>query len=185
MIVIEGPDGAGKTTLLKHLQHTFPEIETAPRFSSSEGGPVQSLGIKVATDLNSWWAKPLHFYDRHPFISELIYGPILRSEVKDNLHKVDFAALQDKFYSKSLIIVCLPGEHTCRKNLDKEPQLAGVGEKYTQIYRAYQAFLRNRTSQTLNPNVIWYDYELHSTQYLEDKIKQHQYIWENRKGIDL
>ena len=128
MIVLEGADGAGKTTLLTHLQRRFPMIDTHERYSSSVGGPGDSLDIRIATDMNALWSRAPQFYDRHPFISEFIYGPIIRGKIKDGLDRIEMLPFRKRFYEEALIILCLPPFHEVHKNVNRDPdnQMAGV-----------------------------------------------------------
>lgn len=169
MIVLEGPDGAGKTTLLTHLQKLFPYIDTHERFSTSEGGPVDSLDVRIATDMNSMWSRKPQFYDRHPFISEFIYGPILRSEIKDGLNRLEMKTFRDTFYQDSLIILCLPPAYIVDNNVRSDTvQMPGVLSHIGDIYNAYHNF--HKHSNFPNDNLVWYDYTQHTTGYLEQQI---------------
>lgn len=79
-IVVEGPDGAGKTTFIKGLLERHPEtFEKAPRFATSEDGPKEGLQERVQKDLEMQMDEGgrVIVYDRHPLVSELIYGPAL------------------------------------------------------------------------------------------------------------
>lgn len=178
MIVLEGPDGSGKTTLLTHLQKRFPHIDTHERFSTSEGGPVDRLDIKVATDMTGMYMRPPMFYDRHPFISEFIYGPILRGEIKDNLADIELRPYRNTFFLDSLIILCLPPAFVIETNMYAEDQMDGVRENMGAIYNSYHSFLRHQP--IVNDNLVWHDYTQHSTEYVEERIENYY----NQKRIE-
>lgn len=78
-IIVEGPDGAGKSTFIKGLMDRHPDFERAPRFATSEDGPMEALRDRVDADLGRKIDEPgrVIIYDRHPLISELIYSPAL------------------------------------------------------------------------------------------------------------
>lgn len=169
MIVLEGPDGAGKTTLLTHLQNAFPHIDTHERFSASVGGPVDDLSERVLVDMTAHRYRAPQFYDRHPFISEFIYGPIVRGGVKDNLDDPHMMNLRDEFFGEALIILCLPQPSTVISNVRMDPtnQMPGVLLNIGPIYEAYNELHRYRAFHTM----IWYDYEVHTLAFMESRIK--------------
>lgn len=181
MIILEGPDGGGKTTLLAHLQEKH-KLRQAPRFSSSVGGPVTKLDDAVLTDLAENWdpskGVDCMIYDRHPFISEFIYGPIIRGKVKDNLDRRNLLGARAMFDMKALVILCVPPFETAWANVQHDPnnQMPGVMAEYDRIYTAYQRLLR---SSAFEP--IWYDYTVHSTDYLDTKVAEHRYNWETNR----
>lgn len=181
MIVIEGPDGSGKSTLLSHLQKALPHIDTHERFSTSVGGPVESLDIRVATDMKALESRAPQFYDRHPLISEFIYGPIIRNEIKDGLDQIEMTTFKKKFFREALIIVCLPRIETVMWNVHQDPdnQMAGVLPNIVPIYEAYNNLLRYRAFHTM----IWYDYEQHSTQFVEERVQAYYERKKAQRGI--
>lgn len=180
MIILEGVDGGGKTTLLNHLSTTH-NLKQAPRFSTSVGGPISKLDVAVVNDLEMNWdpgqRRECMLYDRHPFISEFIYGPIIRGKVKDNLDRRNMLGHRAMFDMKALVIVCLPPFEIAWANVQHDPnnQMPGVMSEFDRIYTAYQRLLRSSPSET-----IWYDYTVHTTDYLEGKVSEHRYNWENR-----
>lgn len=181
MIVVEGPDGAGKTSLLSHLQQAFPHIDTHARFSTSVGGPVSSLDTRVALDMRTRNDRAPMFYDRHPFISEFVYGPIVRDEIKDHLDAPDMLLLRKDFFAQSLIIVCLPAIETVFRNINQDPdnQMPGVLPNIVPIYEAYNSLLRYRAFHTM----IWYDYEQHDTKFVEDRVQAYYERKKTQRGL--
>jgi hypothetical protein len=81
-LIIEGMDGSGKDTLIQSLMAYKGWADNVPlrvhsRASTSLGGPVTGLAQWVEDDLASLEAKesPQRWvYNRHPLISEPIYG---------------------------------------------------------------------------------------------------------------
>lgn len=182
MIVLEGPDGAGKTTLLTHLQTRFPHIDTHERFSSSVEGPVSSLDVRIATDMNSRWSRAPQFYDRHPFISEFIYGPIIRKEIKDGLDRIEMRPLRKEFFQDSLIILCLPQAYIVDNNVRSDTvQMPGVLEHIGSIYNAYHSFLKHQP--IVNDNLVWHDYTAHTPDFVEDKVYEYYERKATQRGI--
>lgn len=181
MIVLEGCDGAGKSTLLTHLQTTFPHIDTHERFSSSVGGPVDDLSERVRVDMAQYKQRAPQFYDRHPFVSEFIYGPIIRGGVKDNLDAPDMIKLRNQFFGEALIILCLPKTSTVLHNIRRDPenQMSGVLPNIVPIYEAYNDLHRYRAFHT----VIWYDYELHTPSFVESRVDAYYERKVKQRGI--
>lgn len=115
--------------------------------------------------------KPM-FYDRHPFISEFIYGPILRGEVKDNLADLELRPYRNTFFSDALIILCLPPAYIVDNNVRGDTvQMEGVLSSIGEIYNSYHAF--HKHMKFPNDNLVWYDYTTHSTEYVEDCVRNY------------
>lgn len=160
MIILEGPDGAGKTTLMEQLLDAFPSIEHHERASTSTGGPVDNIFNWAEADVETWPVQPLSFYDRHPLISEPIYGTILRGNVDPRFGDVAGANLMHKLNSKALVVYCLPEFSTVFANIQKNEadQLSGVGENIWDIYESYRQ--RMFTHAHYMPHTAFhYDYE--------------------------
>lgn len=134
MLILEGPDGGGKTTLLNTLALDF-ELPIHPRFSTSTGGPLDNIYNRGRQDLLTWGDQELSLYDRHPMVSEPIYGAILRRDVDKNFYRT--RASDTAFLGRGLMIFVLPGFSTVQANLGIEDQLDGVAENILKIYKAY------------------------------------------------
>lgn len=174
-IIIEGPDGAGKTTLISHLRETF-GLEQAPRFSTSLGGPVDDLIRRTWDDVLSWHQRTgAVIYDRHPLISELIYGPLVRGDVAAGFSGTTARYLMQRLYREALIVLCLPPQDVVRANVHKdgEAQMPGVVQQIDTIWSLY----RNLAVQWPTPRLVQYDYtqeqddQLNSLSRLEANIR--------------
>lgn len=141
MIVVEGPDGSGKTTLVNRLCTEF-GIEVRPRACTSDGGPVEDLPGWIRRDL--LMNPDYGIYDRYPLISEMIYGPTLRSDA-DRLgrNEEQLNWLLEQFYNNHpLIIYCLPPQMVVRANVASShdgdtPHLQGVLKYVDTLWAAY------------------------------------------------
>jgi hypothetical protein len=145
MILLEGPDGSGKTNLSKHL-HERLGIQVAPRFATSEGGPVDELYMKMHADLRTWdTSYEPRIYDRHPLISELIYGPLVRGEMKPGFAHPSTTQLRKRVAYRSLVILALPPFDTVRRNVANEefPQMPGVQRNIRAIWSMYELLLHD------------------------------------------
>lgn len=120
MIIVEGPDGAGKTSLITRLRDDL-GVETRPRHCTSEDGPLDGLLQWVEDDLKTHVHEGI--YDRHPLISELVYGPIIRGEalLGDDVDRLVNVLLKFKHYDP-LIIMCLPPRAQVRVNVAQNHQ---------------------------------------------------------------
>lgn len=145
-IIVEGCDGTGKTTLINELleykQHgqTEPYFTMHERASRSQEGPVDALDTWVEKDLAGIDTHPPSVYDRHPLISEPIYGPVCRGmlpgKFNDGLWQV---TARSRLARYSLVIWCVPPWNTVRNNLvaSAHNQMAGVIINARRIYDMY------------------------------------------------
>lgn len=154
-IVVEGPDGAGKTTLMETLRATagkryFVMMRHSCRpYTSADAMRFYDILRGVNQELTV-------LIDRHPCISEPIYGPILRGH--DLLEKISRERLLEMIeQSCSRIIYCRPPERVIRENLSKQPQLAGVFEKIGRLIDTYDRAMHAIGSRTGIP-IITYDW---------------------------
>jgi GTPase SAR1 family protein len=140
-VIIEGPDGSGKTTLIKRITEQYPAL-VHERASTSEGGPVDNLVEWIESDFDKleWPSNTAYLYDRHPMISEPIYGPLLRNKMPDGFN--DRLWRNDVFMSldaNAVVVWCRPPITTVVNNIMKEstPQMPGVRATIGAIYAAY------------------------------------------------
>lgn len=140
-IVVEGPDGSGKTTLMGELKRRF-ELGSYPRFSTSLGGPIPELAKRVETATSTLFNAPLPFIlDRHPLVSEMVYGPILRGRPVDP-HFVDLewvSCYSQGLMKRCIIVFCIPPLPRVRANVQANiwDQMPGVAEHIDAIYTSY------------------------------------------------
>ena len=165
MIVLEGPDGGGKTTLLETLTKRYPQIPVAPRASSSVEGPVKNLFEWATQDVSIWPLRPYSIYDRHPLISEYVYGNSVRKKPGEGFTTQKAATLRQLVYRQALVIFCLPPLKVVRENVQANApeQMAGVVENITKIYQMYaflartwpgRAYIYNYTDKLSLPRIL-------------------------------
>lgn len=154
LIVVEGPDASGKTTLLRKLKQEANE----QFFILSRARPPASLEEIYRTLI--WVSlrnpKMLLMMDRHPFISESVYGPLLR---KESIITRDFPKLSFQIpvlQKIDLIIYCRPPVSTIVKNIYKNDQLEGVVEGIGHIVSHYDGLMKQYAENDLN--VLHYNY---------------------------
>lgn len=178
MIIVEGPDGAGKSTLVEQLREWYPSMMLAPRASSSgpEGGPVPDLYEWTHRDVHSWPNRPLSIYDRHPLISEYIYGPVIRGTIDPRFHGTGLHRYMSR---RALLVLCLPPLNVVRRSVSAERDMAGVAAHIDTIWTLY-ASLRATWPDPLS--VVRYDYTdtmLDSTMAgVVHRINLHRNDWE-------
>lgn len=173
-IIVEGPDGAGKTSLINRLHHVFPEVEHGPRACTSEGGPIEDLMGWIDTDVMSDYTHKV-IYDRHPLISEPIYGPAIRGSSK--LSDFHWLNTRMSFFLRRnpLIIFCLPPWEEVKANVEKNhepntPHLRGVLRYSQAIYDMYVA--RAALNPAISQTWVW-DYTSGDFSKLCQAVRSH------------
>lgn len=154
LIVVEGPDGAGKTTLIRNLRNsTKRHFLTLHR----SGPPGTIANVRAYLELTRHAARsdlPV-ICDRHPLISEPIYGQVLRGH---NLIEQHFS---NEFVGDLLrddvdrIIYCRPRSATIRESLKKEKQLDGIPEHIDRIIKAYDYYIQHLEEDFRIPTIYY------------------------------
>lgn len=183
MIVLEGPDGSGKTTLKDMLLERLDGVEEHERASTSKGGPVKHPFAWAEADVLSWDSQPFSLYDRHPFISEPIYGTVLRGGYDHQFNSEYGRDLGHEMCTRGLIVLCLPPLKEIRANVahNDEDQMSGVVQNIDEIALQYQIVQRHFSSRR---NVFWYDYTRPGDlEKLVTVAKAHQIMWNKNRGI--
>ena len=161
-IIIEGPDGSGKTTLLRELlgwkqaKNESPWFVAHERASTSRGGPVANLDTWVEKDLVDIDTQPPSIYDRHPIVSELIYGTIIRGGVPGKFNSgIWTSQVRSTLAQHCLVIWCIPPWDKVRNNIlnPELDQMPGVVENARRIYDEY-----DRASRVWPGTCIRHDY---------------------------
>lgn len=145
MIVVEGPDGAGKTTLIERLSKDL-QLAIAPKFvkSDGEGSGTNDLFGEAYKDVVTMLDRGAAIYDRHPLISEYIYGPIVRGIVPPDFLTTSAHATLRMMAEQVHVIWCLPSIHTCQANVFASPdqgieQMNGVKANIEAIWSMYHS----------------------------------------------
>jgi hypothetical protein len=151
MIIVEGMDGSGKTNLVARLKRDL-GIPQAERASTSVGGPVQDICDWARVDVARWPELPVQIYDRHPFISELIYGPVVRGVIDPEFFSLSSTRMRELFTRDALIIFChLPWEQLQNNLANTGNQMPGVVSNAKTLWLNYQVFMSTlRQNQMAN-----------------------------------
>lgn len=151
LIVVEGVDASGKSTLLEDAR-----LRISKRYFLLVRHSCRPL---VLNDALRFQRMVENFpgdiiVDRHPLISEFIYGPILRGSTVYGAMTEEEA---DNHLVKTVnrIIYCRPPTFVIEEKLDNNPQLAGIRENLSALIQAYDQRM-DRLSQRLR--VVRYDY---------------------------
>lgn len=164
MVIVEGPDGSGKSTLVRRLSEEL-SVPVHPRACTSDNG------IDPAT-LRDWVDRDLHpsseggLYDRHPLISEPIYGPIIRNFMADGFQDIEWLGTSmTKFRNRvKAMIFCLPPWPFVETNVTKHheattPHLEGVLKHSQGLYEMY---LHRAALEASAMDYVWvWDYTAH------------------------
>jgi GTPase SAR1 family protein len=137
-IIVEGCDGTGKTTLIQRLQYDFENLEVHPRFATSVEGPLDNLATRVYDD--RYELSTGHWiYDRHPVISEYVYGQLIPERTIDpDFLTAAMGEIHNYVAREAFVIWCIPPFDLVAKNVEAEKQMPGVIENLRKIYTAYQ-----------------------------------------------
>lgn len=127
MIIVEGIDNSGKSSLINQLAEHF----KLP-YAHAHRSTAQS-----STDINRWqnWAaacpKTL-ILDRHPAISGLVYGPIIRGHTAATLDLAQGAR------RNNFLVFCCPSFQTILATYEDREQMEGTHQNLKKLYGAYQ-----------------------------------------------
>lgn len=166
-VIVEGMDGTGKTNLVNYLLQAFPMLTPHPRASTSTGGPVPELDWWVINDTTTTHRAAPSVYDRHPIISEPIYGPVCRGKVPGRFNDARWVAdMKRRLALASVMILCAPPWDTVKANLENEDidHMEGVRKHAHSLYMAY-AWVDWPGIQ------IRYDYSRHSKDMIADYMR--------------
>jgi hypothetical protein len=138
VIILEGMDGTGKSNLLGTLSKDL-MIPVHKRASSSTGGPVKNLWEWAYDDVMTMYRQRFQIYDRHPLVSEYIYGPIIRQDMDERFYSMEGSRLCTLFRESVLVIYCDPGILEVEKNISTTQHMPGVTENWKQLYYSYRS----------------------------------------------
>lgn len=170
-VIVEGPDGGGKSTLVKFLHETL-GLPMPSRSSSSTGGPIPNLADWIKDQ--AIWSKGSiphsRLYDRHPIISEPIYGRLVRpgSQVQAPLDNERYQRdVRAWLYDHAVVVWAIPDLATVHTNVidTRTEQMPGVTANIGRVHQAYMtAYFRWRGPKRQ------YNYRLHDKELLAKEL---------------
>lgn len=131
MIVVEGMDNTGKTTLVEKLAEDF-DLNIIPSHGFSLG--IRNFAWQSIREDNH-----NDLYDRARFLSEAIYGPILRGRMQWSLEEW-FRMMGEWLLKPQLVVYCLRPMREVEESFQKD-QLRGVWDKRYVIAEAYESLM--------------------------------------------
>lgn len=188
-VIVEGPDGAGKSTLVKYLSAHL-RVPVARRVSDSiKGVEGVNLARYVEGDMRRWANngspnRDLHsnafhsldpegmgsrIYDRHPLISEPIYGLHVRKAPQPEFMTQWYQEAYARFLTlEPLVVWCIPPYDEVCKHVHPDRDMDGVWRNINQLYRAY----RLAAHQYPGASVI-YDHTTHKPAWVANLVSAH------------
>lgn len=150
-VIVEGMDASGKDTLITALltmkaqfHDDLPHFELHERASTSLGGPVPLLDEWVEDDLDHMTDNRPYVYNRHPLISEPIYGPVTRGHMLGRFTDPSWIKHSRELAARHCMVVfCRPPFSTVRANLARTPHghMPGVMENASRLYDRYDDYM--------------------------------------------
>lgn len=167
IVVVEGSDGAGKTTLIERAREGQRE-----RYFLTVRASRYPPNLKTAFQYLQWVKHQRDFdvlLDRIHFISDRVYGPLLRNEDLFKDLPLDFGLRE-----AAVIIHCRPPLETILANVAKTNQMVGVSDHTREIVARYDALMGRLKS--IGRRVVTYDYTG------DDPKSLWRYIWSEVKN---
>ena len=151
IVILEGPDGSGKTTLADNIRNS---AETYVHLIRSNSKPPRAADIFLYTQWLDRFPKGMGLIvDRHPLISEYVYGPILRDKC---LHNFSLETIRN-FLEDQLIVYCRPSFRAVIDNVLKGEHRIGVDKQAGELIQKYDEVMAEL--KNLGANILLHNYE--------------------------
>lgn len=144
MILLEGPDGGGKTTLLGQLQLLY-RLPQRPRFSDANG-PYPDLYNRIYDDLHeiNLPHTECQVYDRHPLVSDYVYGPALRGSLLPEFTWPSASTMRTAVAERCLVVWCMPHKDIVVRSLLDRIDEGNHRQVHTRVDEIYDSYLMQR-----------------------------------------
>ncbi len=165
-VVVEGCDGAGKTTLIERAREGQKE-----RYFCTVRASRYPPDLKTAFQYLQWVKHQRDFdlvLDRIHFISDRVYGPILRKQDIFGEMPLDFG-----LQTVSAVIYCRPPDAIIHENARKNMQMSGVLDNLDALIAGYDDIMKRLELKGVR--VIRYDYTG------DDAKAFWRYVWSEAK----
>jgi len=148
-IIVEGMDGTGKDTLIQSLMThpDFSRFSLHARASTSLGGPVDDLAGWVGDDLLMLWKTRKSFiYNRHPLISEPIYGQVRpKKTVVFPFNNASWLGAHRRMMANhAVVVLCEPPREVVMQTLKRQgndAHMPGVVDNADMLYSLYSCLM--------------------------------------------
>lgn len=178
-IIVEGPDGSGKTTLVNQLLESFPSLTKHERACTSLGGAIPDIDVwTMQTTYRQMKHEATHSYlfDRLPFFSDCVYRTALEVPLSRGFDSTQWWESYAKlWFSRSLLIVCLPPYENVETNVRNSENMPGVAENTPRIYAGYECLSQTGTLPGPGRTRVWRG--LRHTYDYTDKNAQWALMW--------
>lgn len=161
-IIVEGCDNTGKSTLIDRLSR---ELKIPVQVS------CRSLPVDEQIDwMKEKLSKGPFIFDRFAIISESVYGPLLRKEVKfplkgkkpNSFHTI----MKDIVIpANPIIIYCDPGLESILSTIEEREQMEGVAKNVKELLHRYRALIYLISHET-PLSIVRYNYNKCPHNYL-------------------
>lgn len=135
MIVVEGVDAAGKSTLIKALMSVLPGY----RLQESEGPPKQPGEMNDRVRRYLYERHPIMtIYDRHPCVSQIIYG-----RMRTHFDPISPHLLAEFYTQKPLFIYCDGtgmSNHQINPATDTPEHIEALKQNYGSLLNEYRGW---------------------------------------------
>lgn len=154
LVIIEGPDGSGKTTLIaqEFTNRKFSVVHNGVYPSPDEA--YRNYELQIGIVRNNRDANKLNIVHDRSYISQAVYGPIMRNEHIDwEAHeKIDRLVLA----ARGVIVYCRTDASmgNWRARLAKKGEYITDDKKYIAVCQGFDVILSRRTQVP----VLIYDY---------------------------
>lgn len=139
LIFIEGPDASGKSTLIKGLVSQpgspFQELVREHRGPFKEPGEYEAAVAEIKLMAETLNPSGLYLVDRHPVISESVYGSVMKGKPLDLMSK-------DPYNLEGPLVVLRPlgfrDHHLADSAKDGPEYLARLNRLHDEVERVYR-----------------------------------------------
>lgn len=141
VLVLEGPDGGGKTSLAKAL---LKGTGLSTILISRSGPPSSSEDLQQQIEWLEFSCSLPHvnfILDRHPIISENIYGPVLRGSSWIHSWEESLKVFRNLDRKNFLILYCRPSLDILMQSSRREQQLEGVESNLLKLVEEYDQYM--------------------------------------------
>lgn len=167
-IIVEGPDGSGKTTLVQDILDAFGSVTKHERACTSLGGPIDELDVwtmRTTARIIKHEESHTYLFDRIPFVSDSVYKTALERPLSRGFDSTEWwERYASPWFSRSLLVVCLPPYENVETNVRASENMPGVAENTARIYAGYDALSQSGVLAGPGRHRVWrgprltYDY---------------------------